>query len=105
MVIANIINKYQIKAYQKQPNDIYVSNKKIAGVLLSNVQIGGNINYQALSVGININSKINLEEFDINLKANHTSITKELGKDISRETILKEIVESLDEVIQKQVNQ
>ena len=56
-VIASILNEYQIEAYQKPPNDIYVKDRKIAGILLSNVQIGNSGNYQALSVGININSK------------------------------------------------
>tara|TARA_X000000368_G_scaffold110754_1_gene86175 strand:- start:4023 stop:4622 length:600 start_codon:yes stop_codon:yes gene_type:complete len=104
-VIASILNEYKIKAYQKPPNDIYVNNSKIAGILLSNVQIGNNSNYQALSVGININSNIELKELDIDAKVNHTSFAKELGKEITREKILVEIIESIDKVIQKQVDQ
>ena len=50
--IVNILNEYQIKAHQKPPNDIYVRDRKIAGILLSNVQTGNSGNYQALSVGI-----------------------------------------------------
>ena len=103
--IAIILNKYQIKGYQKPPNDIYVKDRKIAGILLSNVQIGNRGNFQALSLGININSNIELEKLDINTKADHTSIAKELGKEINREKILVEIIESLDKVIQKQVDQ
>ena len=104
-VIVSILNKYQIEAYQKPPNDIYVRDRKIAGILLSNVQIGNSGNYQALSVGININSNIELKELDRNAKANHTSFAKELGKEINREKVLVEIIELLDKVIQKQVNQ
>ena len=104
-VIVSILSEYQIEAYQKQPNDIYVKDKKIAGILLSNVQIGNSENYQALSVGININSNIELEELDINAKANHTSFAKELGKEINREEVLVKIIELLDIVIQKQVDQ
>ena len=103
--IASILNKYQIEAYQKQPNDIYVKDRKIAGILLSNVQIGNSNNYQVLSVGVNINSNIELKELDINAKANHTSFAKELGKEINREKVLVEIIELLDKVIQKQVDQ
>ena len=105
LVIASILNQYKIAAYKKPPNDIYVKDRKIAGILLSNVQIGNRDNYQALSIGININSNIELEELDINAKANHTSFAKELGKEINREKILLEIIESIDKVIQKQVNQ
>ena len=100
-----ILNEYQIKAYQKSPNDIYVKDRKIAGILLSNVQIGNSGNYQSLSVGININSNIELKELDINAKVNHTSFAKELGKEINREKILVAIIESLDKIIQKQVDQ
>ena len=102
--IISILNEYQIKAYQKPPNDIYVRDRKIAGILLSNIQIGNSGNYQALSVGININSNIELKELDSNAKANHTSFVKELGKEINREKVLVEIIELLDKVIQKQVN-
>ena len=104
-VIASILNEYQIEAYQKPPNDIYVKDRKIAGILLSNVQIGNSGNYQALSIGININSNIELEELDINAKANHTSFAKELGKEINREKVLVKIIELLDKVIQKQGDQ
>ena len=104
-VIVSILNKYQIEAYQKPPNDIYVKDRKIAGILLSNIKIGNGENYQALSVGININSNIELKELHINAKANHTSFAKELGKKINREKVLIEIIESLDKAIQKQVDQ
>ena len=104
-VIASILNEYQIEAYQKPPNDIYVKDRKIAGILLSNIKIGNSANYQALSVGININSNIELKELDINAKANHTSFAKELGKEINREEVLVKIIELLDKTIQKQVDQ
>ena len=104
LVISNILNEYQIKAYQKLPNDIYVNDRKIAGILLSNVQIGNRSHYQALSIGININSNIELKELDINAKAKHTSFAKELGREMNREKILVAIIESIDKVIQKQVN-
>ena len=58
-----------------------------------------------MSVGININSNIELQELDINPKANHTSFAKELGKKINREKVLVEIIELLDKAIQKQVDQ
>ena len=69
------------------------------------MQTGNSGNYQALSVGININSNIELKELDSNAKVNHTSFAKELGKEINREKVLVEIIELLDKVIQKQVNQ
>jgi len=103
--IINILKKRNIKGYQKKPNDIYVNNKKIAGVLLSNVQTKLNHPYQALSIGININSDFDLKKIDKNAKVNNTSFLKELQIETKREEVLVEILESIDGVIQRLVNQ
>ena len=103
--IINILKKRNIKGYQKKPNDIYVNNKKIAGVLLSNVQTKPNYPYQALSIGININSDFDLRKIDKNAKVNNTSFFKELQIETKREEVLVEILESIDGVIQRLVNQ
>ena len=103
--IINILKKRNIKGYQKKPNDIYVNNKKIAGVLLSNVQTKLNNPYQALSIGININSDFDLKKIDKNAKVNNTSFFKELQIETKREEVLVEILESIDGVIQRLVNQ
>ena len=103
--IINILKKRNIKGYQKKPNDIYVNNKKIAGVLLSNVQTKLNYPYQALSIGININSDFELKKIDKNAKVNNTSFFKELQIETKREEVLVEILESIDGVIQRLVNQ
>ena len=103
--IINILKKRNIKGYQKKPNDIYVNNKKIAGVLLSNVQTKPNYPYQALSIGININSDFDLKKIDKNAKVNNTSFFKELQIETKREEVLVEILESIDGVIQRLVNQ
>ena len=102
--IVNVLQKQKINAHHKKPNDIYVKDRKIAGILLSNVHSGNNILYQALSLGININSNIDLKNLDSKAKANHTSFVKELGVEISREKILVEIIQSIDIAIQKQVD-
>ena len=103
--IINILKKRNIKGYQKKPNDIYVNNKKIAGVLLSNVQTKLNYPYQALSIGINVNSDFDLKKIDKNAKVNNTSFFKELQIETKREEVLVEILESIDGVIQRLVNQ
>ena len=103
--IINVLKKRNIKGYQKKPNDIYVNNKKIAGVLLSNVQTKLNYPYQALSIGININSDFDLKKIDKNAKVNNTSFFKELQIETKREQVLVEILESIDGVIQRLVNQ
>ena len=103
--IVNVLKKRNIKAYQKKPNDIYVNNKKIAGILQSNVQTKIGYPYQALSIGININSNFDLKKIDKNAKVKNTSFLKELQIETKREVILVEILESIDIVIQTLVNQ
>ena len=39
----------------KWPNDIYVNNDKIAGILIENSIMGDNIEYTIAGIGININ--------------------------------------------------
>ena len=102
--IINILKKSKIIAYQKKPNDIYVNNKKIAGILLSNIQNKANHPYQALSVGINVNSNFDLKKIDKNAKVNSTSFFKELKIITKREKVLVEILETIDKIIQKQIN-
>ena len=101
--IINVLHKQKINAHHKKPNDIYVMNKKIAGILLSNVHSKKKVVYQALSLGININSDIDIRSFDSRAKADHTSFFKELGREINREKILVKIIQSIDLAIRKQV--
>ena len=101
--IVNVLQKQKINAHHKKPNDIYVMKKKIAGILLSNVHSRKEVVYQALSLGININSDIDIRSFDNRAKADHTSLAKELGGEVDREKILVKIIQSIDLAIQKQV--
>ena len=101
--IVNVLQKQKINAHHKKPNDIYVMKKKIAGILLSNVHSRKEVVYQALSLGININSDIDIRSFDNRAKADHTSLAKELGREVNREKILVKIIQSIDLAIQKQV--
>ena len=102
--VINTLKNWGIEGYLKKPNDIYVMNKKIAGILLSNVHSRKEVIYQALSLGININSDLNIRSFDSKAKADHTSFVKELGVEVNREKILVDIIQSIDLAIQKQIN-
>ena len=104
IAMVNVLSFYGIKATVKYPNDIYINNKKIVGILLSNIQSGKleNKTYQALSIGINVNSAIDIKIIDVGAKVSSTSVLLELGKEVNREHLLKLIIENIDPVIQKQ---
>jgi BirA family biotin operon repressor/biotin-[acetyl-CoA-carboxylase] ligase len=72
--------------------------------LLSNIQSRGleNKTYQALSIGMNVNSAIDIKAIDVGAKVSSTSVLLELGNEVDREALLKLIIENIDPAIQKQ---
>jgi len=103
----DVLSCYKIEGKVKHPNDVYVNNKKIIGMLLSNIQIDqeNNKTYQALSMGINVNSVIDIKTLDFDAKVSSTSLFLELNRIVNREKLLKLMIEKIDRVIQKQVHQ
>ena len=103
LAMVHVLSLYDLKADIKYTNDIYINNKKIVGILLSNIQSQGeNKPYQALSIGMNVNSEIDIKSIDEKAKVSSTSILLELGKEINREELLKLIIQNVDPAIQKQ---
>jgi|TARA_B110000467_G_C18275429_1_gene455066 BirA family biotin operon repressor/biotin-[acetyl-CoA-carboxylase] ligase len=104
--VVNTIKNWGLEGYIKKPNDIYIDNKKISGVLLNNrVYRHTKLPYQYLSVGLNVNSDADIKRFDKNSKVDSTSFLRETGKLHSREKILSYLIHQIDIAIQKQVDQ
>lgn len=53
--ILHLLNKIVSSVSIKWPNDIYVNNKKIAGILIENTVTGNFLDSSVLGVGINVN--------------------------------------------------
>lgn len=70
----------------KWPNDIVVNRKKIAGVLIENKFINGELTGSFLGIGLNINQKY----FD-KFGRLATSITKEIGSFLNQESVINRI--------------
>lgn len=58
--IKSIINNLRIKI--KWPNDIYINDGKVAGILIDNIISGNKITYSVIGIGININ-QLDFDEF------------------------------------------
>lgn len=71
----------------KWPNDIYVNDNKIAGILIQNFIIGNNIDCSIIGVGLNVNQQEFLSD-----APNPTSIKLETGNQHSLEKILNDIL-------------
>ena len=49
------LDSHGVKARIKWPNDIYVGDKKICGILIENVLSGSNVDSSIVGIGLNIN--------------------------------------------------
>lgn len=60
----------------KWPNDLYVHDKKIAGILIENIIKGNSWAYSIVGIGLNINQRL----FDHGASSHTTSLALELNK-------------------------
>ena len=88
--LLKVLKAYQIPATFKTPNDIYVKDHKICGILIETKIKGDLCEYIVIGIGLNINQTI----FK-NLQA--TSFKKELGESTNIKTVFKKIIESMAE--------
>ena len=72
--IVEFLSRHGITAQIKWPNDIYVGDKKICGVLIENSLRGAHLSSSIIGIGLNINQR----NFDVNLP-NPTSMALETG--------------------------
>lgn len=97
--VAKLLEQKKIKNVSiKWPNDVLVNDQKICGILLE----GQLPNYVVVGVGLNVNQK----EFPSNLRREATSISNELGKEVSilelKETLFLNITQSFNNVDKEQ---
>ncbi len=89
--IANAVQTFVSKTVKvKWPNDIYVDNKKIGGVLIQNNVKGQQIEYSIIGVGLNVN-QIKFET------PNAVSLSNLLGRPLVLNTVLNEVLASIYE--------
>lgn len=90
LAVADVVSSYlssdSLKVSIKWPNDIYVNDQKIAGILIENVLEGSSIKYSVAGIGININQTA----FDPSVP-NATSLKLLTGSSFELEHCLKSI--------------
>lgn len=72
--LIEILDKQDIMAYIKWPNDVLAESRKICGILIENSIIGDRIGHSVIGIGLNVNQK----EFDSGIPA-PTSMLLEKG--------------------------
>jgi len=87
VAILRVLQKYGVDCCIKWPNDIYVGNKKLGGILIENSLRGSKIDFSIIGIGLNINQK----EFKSNAP-NPVSTFNILQKKLSVKEIFSEIM-------------
>jgi len=98
VALNNVLLKYlPVGLSIKWPNDIYVNDRKIGGVLIENVIVGSNIKQSIIGIGLNINQSV----FDDDLKSKTISISQILQQDVNLMVLLNEICIQIEQLYLK----
>lgn len=94
LAVADTLGEYGIEATVKWPNDIYVGDRKICGILIEHSLIGSGITHSILGIGLNINQSRFLS--DAPNPVSMTNITgQEYTTDEVRDTLARKLQERL----------
>lgn len=90
LAIVDVLNKLGIQSSIKWPNDIYVEDKKIAGILIENSILGNSISDSIVGIGLNVN-----QSHFISDAKNPVSIYNILNEHQNIEALLDELFPNL----------
>ncbi len=94
VAVARAIRKeYDLGALIKWPNDIYIGDKKVAGLLLELFAEADKIHYCLLGIGVDVN--VSPRDLD-GVKGAVTSISAEMGHDVDRPSFLARMLKEFE---------
>jgi BirA family biotin operon repressor/biotin-[acetyl-CoA-carboxylase] ligase len=95
IAVARAIRKeFDLGALIKWPNDIFIGNKKVGGLLLELSADADTIHYCLLGIGIDVN--VPLQEFSPALQNQITSISAEVGYEVDRASFLARLLKEIE---------
>lgn len=89
--VAEALRTYGLEAEVKWPNDIYVGDLKICGILIENVLQGSRICCSLAGIGVNIN-----QEIFVSNAPNPTSMKLLAGQDFDKKEVLSRILAEME---------
>jgi len=92
-VCKSLISASKIKAGIKWPNDVYVNNRKVCGILTEFTASTDRVNWAVVGIGVNVNYD---PSSDPEIADRATSIKKERGRSQKRIDLLRSILEEMD---------
>lgn len=91
LAVVDLLYDYGINARVKWPNDIYVGDRKIAGILIEHSVLGMEISHSIAGIGLNVNQTEFLSD-----APNPVSIAMLKNRELDRALLLKELGERLE---------
>ena len=88
--VKSALDEYVENVSVKWSNDIYVGDRKIAGILIENELTGCEISQSIVGIGLNVNQKAFLSD-----ASNPVSLFQLLGKETDLDILLQKIVEKI----------
>ena len=88
------------EALIKWPNDIFISSRKVAGILVEAESQGDRLDWMVLGMGVNVNT----ESFPSELEHRATSILRETGKKACRAGLLTRLVVGMETLYRPWLN-
>ena len=97
VAVCKTLRFYKLAPQIKWPNDIFVNDKKICGILIENTFSGGNISSSIVGIGLNVNNPLPDELLEI-----ATAMAKETGKKFSVDEVRTRLIEELSQSVTPQ---
>ena len=92
--VVEFLSRHGIKAQIKWPNDIYVADRKICGILIENSLRGEHLSSSIIGIGLNVNQR----NFDVNLP-NPTSMALQTGLQEDIKECLEEFMDIFQNIL------
>lgn len=97
IIVEIMLKMYGIKLNIKEPNDLYIKNKKVGGILTQTKVIGNAVQYLVIGIGINTSQRIFTEE----ISKIATSIKKEFNVNVNVEDFIANFCNEFEKIIEK----
>jgi BirA family transcriptional regulator, biotin operon repressor / biotin---[acetyl-CoA-carboxylase] ligase len=91
LAIVECVNEFCDSVFIKWPNDIYISNKKLCGILIENSLLDNSIQTAIIGIGLNVN-QTNFSDWI----PNPTSLKLETGNEFDIDTIKGKLIEHFE---------
>ena len=92
VAVCEVLREAAFDARIKWPNDVWIADRKVAGILTETVTDEGGLRYAVLGVGLNVNA----ERFPDDLQSIATSLRQVRGEPLPRALLLAALLERLE---------